>query len=242
MRRFLLPAIALLFCLAGGNLAAKTKDDVKIAEQLVAAQGEGKTQVTIYTSEGPIEILLYDATPLHRDNFLKHIQSGTYAGVIFHRVIRDFMIQAGDPTSRNTMATAMYGAQSAGDPVEAEIRPEFFHHAGALAAARKADAENPERASSGSQFYVVTGAVQSDSILSARMRQTGAIIPPDRAQVYKTLGGAPELDGAYTVFGRVTDGMKTVRKIAALPTDYNDRPRKDVFIERIKIKTLKKSK
>lgn len=240
MRRFLLPAFTLLFCLSAVDLPARSKDETKAAEQTLEALAAEGTRVTIRTSEGPIEVLLYDATPAHRDNFLRQIEARTYDGVIFHRSIPGFMIQAGDPSSRNTMATARYGERSAGEPVAAEIRPEFFHHAGALAAARTADEANPGRESSGSQFYIVTGEVQSDSTLNEYMQQSGTIVPPERAQVYKSLGGTPQLDGAYTIFGRVTKGMKTVERIAALPTDYADRPQRDVFIEKITIHRKRK--
>jgi cyclophilin family peptidyl-prolyl cis-trans isomerase len=220
-------------------LSARTKDDLRIAEQIIAEQGSGKTYVTIRTSKGTIRVMLYDETPQHRDNFIRHVESKVYNGVIFHRAIRDFMIQAGDPASRNTMATAVYGAGDAGEPIESEIRPTLFHHYGALAAARKSDEVNPERQSSGSQFYIVTGQVQTDSLLNDYMSRSGTIVPPERAQVYRTIGGTPNLDGAYTIFGRVVGGMKTVEKIAGLPTDYKDRPNQDVFIKSMTVKRKK---
>ncbi|MCD8185894.1 MAG: peptidylprolyl isomerase [Rikenellaceae bacterium] len=145
------------------------------------------------------------------------------------------MIQAGDPTSKNTMMTAVYGGTNAGEPVPAEIRPELFHHRGALAAARAGDDVNPERESSGSQFYIVTGQIQTDSLLQARS-QNGAALSTKREAVCRTLGGTPHLDGAYTVFGRVTRGMKTVEKIHQVPTDYKDRPRRDIFIKSVTVK------
>ncbi len=221
MRRFLVLTILAMFGMQDSDLWAKTQ--------------EGGTQVTIRTSMGTIRAVLYDATPLHRDNFVRLAESGAYNGVLFHRVIKDFMIQAGDPTSRMTLYTAVYGAHDAAEPVPAEILPEFFHRRGALAAARKGDEVNPHRESSGSQFYIVTGAVQSDSTLNALMERTGAIIPFERAEVYKTEGGTPHLDGAYTIFGQVTRGMRVVERIEALPTDNRDRPRRDVYIKSITV-------
>ena len=240
MRRILLLALLTLFCLQYNDLSAKKKgpsaSEIKAAENTIKASGHGKTQVTIRTSAGKIVVMLYDETPLHRDNFVRLAESNTYNGIIFHRVIKNFMIQAGDPTSRNTMATASYGSHSAGEAVPAEIRGEMFHHAGALAAARAGDEVNPERESSGSQFYIVVGEPQTDSTLEARMQQAGTIIPMERVQVYKTVGGTPHLDGAYTVFGRVTQGMKIVEKINNYPTDRADRPRRDIFIKSMTVK------
>lgn len=240
MRRILVLVLLALFCLQGNDLWAKTKglskSEEKAMDRIICAHGTGRTQVVIKTSEGKIGIMLYDETPLHRDNFIQHITNNVYDGVIFHRVIEDFMIQAGDPTSKNTMMTAAYGANSEGERVPAEIRGELFHHRGALAAARTGDDVNPDRESSGSQFYIVTGKIHTDSTLNAQMEKAGTIIPMDRAEVYKTVGGAPHLDGVYTVFGRVTQGMKIVEKIGRVPTDHRDRPRRDVYIKRMTIR------
>lgn len=185
-----------------------------------------------------MEVMLYDETPLHRDNFTRLVQENAYTGVLFHRVIKDFMIQAGDPSSKNALATATYGAISEGDEIAAEIREAHFHHRGALAAARAADEHNPERMSSGSQFYIVEGVVQSDSTLMA-MQEDSPELSDARCEVYKTLGGTPHLDGGYTIFGRVVKGMRTVDKIAAIPTDYNNRPRRDVYIKSMTVKVVK---
>ncbi|MDR0954052.1 MAG: peptidylprolyl isomerase [Rikenellaceae bacterium] len=241
MIRFCLIALLTLFCLQDSDIWAKTKEgpspaEEKAAEAVIRASGTGETRVVISTSMGKIEVMLYDQTPLHRDNFVRLAEDKSYNGVLFHRVIEDFMIQAGDPTSKMSLYTAVYGATSAGDPIPAEIRGDLFHHRGALAAARMPDEVNPERESSGSQFYIVTGQIQTDSLLSAKMQQMGVIIPPERAEVYKTIGGTPELDGAYTVFGRVIKGQKVVDKIAALSTDYRDRPRRDVYIKQMKVR------
>ena len=244
MRRFFLLVILVVFWLQDNNLWAETEapsaDELKAAERTIARAGSGNTRVTIRTSMGTIEVMLYDETPLHRDNFIRHVEDATYTGVLFHRVVENFMIQAGDPTSRMTLYTTVYGSNDAGERVPAEIRGEFFHHRGALAAARQDDTVNPRRESSGSQFYIVTGAVQNDSTLNIHMEMTNNIIPIERAQVYKTLGGAPHLDGGYTVFGRVTRGMRVVEKIGRQPTDSRDRPRRDIYIKEVTIRKTKK--
>ena len=240
MRSILFLTLLTLFCLQDSELSAKKKGpsaaEIKTAERTVNAYGTGNTRVVIKTSVGRIEVMLYDETPLHRDNFVRLAESSAYNGIIFHRVIQNFMIQAGDPASKNTMATAVYGRNNIGEPIPAEIRGELFHHYGALAAARSSDDVNPERESSGSQFYIVVGEPMTDSVLNARMQRSGAIIPMERAQVYKTIGGTPHLDGSYTVFGRVTKGMKIVEKINAVATDGRDRPRRDIFIKSTTVK------
>ena len=243
MTRFLVIVLLALFGLQDNDLSAKTKEpkgpaksELKAAEKVISGYGTGRSRVTIKTSAGTIEVMLYDETPQHRDNFIRLAEQNAYNGILFHRVIRNFMVQAGDPTSKNSMATAVYGSNSIGEQIPAEIRGELFHHRGALAAARSGDEVNPQRESSGSQFYIVTGQVQTDSMLNARMTQTGAIIPPERAEVYKTVGGTPHLDGAYTVFGRVTKGMKTVERISRVSTDSKDRPRRDIFIKNTRVR------
>jgi cyclophilin family peptidyl-prolyl cis-trans isomerase len=196
--------------------------------------------VVIRTSAGVIEVLLYDETPGHRDNFLRLVEAGEYDGMLFHRVIPGFMIQSGDPNSRYAMATSVYGGGSVGEPIAPEIRPSLFHHRGALAAARAADEVNPERLSSGSQFYIVQGRIQSDSTLDAVAGRRGWDLPPTYRTVYRAVGGAPDLDGAYTVFGRVVRGMRIVDRIASRPTDYADRPRRDIYIRSMTIRKKKK--
>lgn len=208
---------------------------------LVAGQG-AHYEVTFKTSQGNIKLKLYNDTPVHRDNFAKLSQEGFYTHLIFHRVIRDFMIQTGDPKSREASLVEVYGNDDAGYKLDAEILPHYYHRKGVLAAAREGDDVNPERKSSGSQFYIVTGKVQNDSTLTAAREKIaqrgGAEITPDREEVYREIGGAPHLDGSYTIFGEVTDGLKVVEKISKTPTDTRDRPHKDVYITEVIVEVV----
>ncbi len=189
---------------------------------MVQAQENSSTKrakVVIVTDMGEIEMELYNETPLHRDNFLKLAREGYYNGSIFHRVINQFMIQGGG------------GADGNSDPgytVPAEIVPAFFHHRGALCAARMPDQVNPKKASSGSQFYIVHGRTFTDQELTAYGARTGKSWTEAQKAEYRTKGGAPHLDGDYTVYGRVTKGMEVVDKIAAVQTGDANRPIKEV--------------
>ena len=238
--------------------------------------------VVITTPEGEIRVRLYEETPQHRDNFLKLVREGYYDGVLFHRVIRDFMIQAGDPESRNALPGVPLGNGGPGYTVPAEIVPALFHKKGALAAARLGDQVNPEKASSGSQFYLVEGKVwrsgELDTLenrMNATLRQSllRTVFNPyqeelnryrqennqqafnervaalqakadslfhaapktsfseAQRQAYTTIGGSPHLDGGYTVFGEVIDGLEVISKISATATDGANRPLKDVAIK-----------
>lgn len=243
---------------------------------------EKGTLIKIETTAGDITVKLYDDTPKHRDNFLKLVNEGVYEGVLFHRVIKDFMIQAGDPDSKKAEKGAMLGAGDVGYTLPAEfVYPKYFHKRGALSAARQGDNVNPEKESSGCQFYIVTGKVFNDSTLLsmehrknedkvtavfnalaqkhmkeiykmrkandedslyalqeklfAEAQQEAAKQPdfrftPEQIAAYTTLGGTPHLDGEYTVFGEVTEGMDVVDKIQQVKTDRNDRPVEDVKI------------
>lgn len=212
---------------------------------LVAGAGT-HYQITFKTSAGDIKLKLYNDTPVHRDNFAKLAQEGFYNHLIFHRVIRDFMIQAGDPKSKEASLVHVYGNDDAGYKLDAEILPHYYHHKGVLAAAREGDDVNPERKSSGSQFYIVTGKIQNDSTLTAAREKItqrgGADITSEREQVYRKIGGAPHLDGSYTIFGEVVDGMKVVEKISKTPTDTQDRPRKDIYIKAVIVEVVKDKK
>ncbi|MGM9619844.1 MAG: peptidylprolyl isomerase [Bacteroidaceae bacterium] len=237
-------------------------------------------RVKIHTSEGDITVRLYDETPLHRDNFLKLASEGFYDGTLFHRVIRDFMIQGGDPESRNAPAEKSLGTGGPGYNVPAEIvYPQHFHKRGALSAARQSDQVNPERASSGSQFYIVWGKVYKPQELrqmekqlamqqeqqvfnqlvaehrtevmnlrrnrdqeglldlqnqlvaetKARCQQMGKPeFTAGQTEAYTTVGGTPFLDGQYTVFGEVEEGLDVVQRIQQVETCMADRPKADV--------------
>ena len=242
---------------------------------------EKRTQVKLETTQGDIVVALYNETPKHRDNFIKLAKEGVYDSTLFHRVIKAFMIQAGDPESKNAADTAQLGSGDVGYTIPAEFVPQFFHKKGALAAARMGDDVNPERASSGCQFYIVTGRKFSESQLlnmegqknnnrideifnelarkhmkeiykmrkandeaglmalqdSLEAQATAQYkkeekfkFTPEQIAAYTTVGGAPHLDGAYTVFGQVLEGMDTVEKIEGSKTGRADRPVENVRI------------
>lgn len=242
--------------------------------------------VEVKTTMGDFTVLLYGDTPRHRDNFLKLVREGYYDGTLFHRVINEFMVQAGDPDSRNAQPGQMLGAGGPDYKIDAEIvYPKHFHKRGALAAARQGDQVNPARQSSGSQFYVVTGkklsegeVAQMEQYMQQSARQSifnrkvqehrGDIIAlqqnadhagldslqkklvaeteaeaaanparltPEQHEAYTTVGGAPHLDGQYTVFGEVIKGMNVVDSIEKVPTGPADRPREDVRIISMKV-------
>lgn len=206
---------------------------------LGARDRDGRQQVRFETTEGDFVVALFDDTPVHRDNFLRLVRSGFYDGILFHRVIKGFMIQAGDPDSRQATLGQALGEHSEGDDLPAEIRyPRHLHVRGALAAAREGDDVNPERKSSGSQFYVVWGRFLPEEELTAMLEQAAQFLPagtsmPDSVrQAYEEQGGAPHLDGQYTVFGEVVEGLKVIQKIQKVSTDSNDRPIADVRIVR----------
>jgi len=191
-----------------------------------------KKDVLLETSMGDMVVRLSDSTPLHRDNFLKLVKMGYYDGILFHRVINHFMIQAGDPESKNAEYGKMLGNGGPAYTIPAEFKPELFHKKGVIAAARD---NNPQKASSGSQFYIVQGKVFTDEDLDKVeiTRLGGRKIPADQREVYKTLGGTPHLDQNYTVFGELISGFDVLDKIAAVPTNKTtapDRPETDVKI------------
>ncbi len=244
--------------------------------------GNENTIVAIKTTAGDVKIKLYDNTPIHRDNFIKLVNMGFYEGVSFHRVIRDFMVQAGDPATRTASKVTLPDSLTS-YTIPAEINNQNFHKKGALAAARQGDDVNPTRRSSGTQFYLVQGVRLTDSDLdiaeqrinstikqstfnnylkesadSVRSSGTTATdgkiqeiasirmfnyltsykdykITADQRNIYKTLGGTPRLDGTYTVFGEVIEGLDIIDKIAGVNTDANDKPLTDVRILKIKI-------
>jgi cyclophilin family peptidyl-prolyl cis-trans isomerase len=194
-----------------------------------------KKDVEIITSRGTLVVRLSDSTPLHRNNFLFLVKKGYYDSLLFHRVIRNFMIQAGDPDSRHALAGQELGSGGPGYSVPAEFRPFLFHHKGSIAAAREADPVNPQKASSGSQFYIVEGKKFSapglDSVEKFRLK--GRKIPDWQRAVYMTSGGSPHLDQNYTVFGEVIRGLDIIDSIASVPTSTDDRPLQDIRIEKM---------
>ena len=243
-------------------------------------------KVTIKTTEGDITVRLYDETPRHRDNFLKLAQEGYYNGTLFHRVIKNFMIQGGDPNSKGAPAGVQLGTGGPGYTIPAEIQSQFIHKRGALAAARQGDEVNPERASSGSQFYIVWGQVYNDGQIGQLARQLqmqaeqsifnrlagehrkeimdlrrnrdqaglmelqndliaqtqaimaeqgGAALTEAQKQTYTTIGGTPHLDGQYTVFGEVEEGLDVVEKIQGTETMPGDRPKQDIQILSVEV-------
>ena len=244
-------------------------------------KAEKRTVVLIKTELGDMKVELYNETPKHRDNFLKLVKEGYYNGVLFHRVIKEFMIQGGDPDSRNAKPDQQLGNGGPTYTIDAEINPKFLHQKGALAAARQGDGMNPEKKSSGSQFYIVQGLVfpgndlpaleakgneqleqsyirqlardNEDSlkfyqqagnqmalaILMDRLRTEALAkveknpfkLTDEQRKVYTTVGGTPHLDGNYTVFGQVIEGLAVIDAIAAQPVGLNDRPQKDIKME-----------
>lgn len=248
---------------------------------------EKETVLKIGTSMGDIKVKLYNETPKHRDNFIKLAKDGTYNGTLFHRVIKDFMVQAGDPESKNAPKGKMLGSGDVGYTVPAEfVYPKYFHKKGALSAARQGDEVNPKKESSGCQFYIVTGKVFNDSTLlnmeqqknqnkvteafnalaqkhmkeiykmrkandqdglyalqdtlfiqaeAEAAKQPDFHFTPEQIKAYTTVGGTPHLDGEYTVFGEVVEGMDIVDKIQQVKTDRSDRPEEDVKIINVSV-------
>lgn len=196
--------------------------------------------VVMETTLGTIKVRLYKETPRHRDNFVKLVREGMYDGLLFHRVIPEFMVQAGDPDSRNAQAGQPLGAGTLGYTVPAEFNYKYFHKKGALCAARQGDAVNPQKASSATQFYIVQGRVFDHDALENMARRRGRPFTVEQVEAYTTEGGTPFLDGEYTVFGEVIEGMDVVDKIAAQRRDRMDRPMEDVKIVRASVVEEKK--
>lgn len=244
-------------------------------------ENEKRTLVKLETTMGNITVALYNETPKHRDNFIKLVKEGVYDSTLFHRVIKQFMIQAGDPDSKNASDTAMLGSGDVGYTIPAEFNPKFFHKKGVLATARQGDDVNPEKASSGCQFYIVTGRKFTepqllgmenkineqreealfDSLARQHMKEiykmrkagdnAGLLelqdtleaqareladkeekfrFTPEQIKAYSTIGGAPHLDGSYTVFGEVTEGIEVVNNIEIAKTNRADRPIENIRI------------
>ncbi len=205
----------------------------------VQAKKEKEVRVLFETTAGNFEVTLYNETPLHRDNFVKLVGEGFYDSLLVHRVIYGFVVQMGDPDSRHAKSGELLGLGKVGHTVPAEIRfPRLFHRRGVLSMAREPDEVNPERASSGSQFFIVTGRPYMPQELKPIEAQVAAMTDgearyTDRVRTaYENYGGTPHLDGQYTVFGEVSEGMRVITEIQMKETDQNDRPVEDIRIIR----------
>lgn len=201
-----------------------------------------KRDILIQTTMGDIVVRLSDSTPLHRDNYLRLAKLGYFDSILFHRVIKDFMIQGGDPNSKTAAKGQPLGNGGPSYRIPAEFRVSLFHKKGVIAAARD---NNPEKSSSGSQFYIVQGKKFTDAELDnlEKTRLGGRKIPLVQREVYKTIGGTPHLDQTYTVFGEVVKGIEVVDKIASVETSKGpdrDRPLEDVRILHTKLIKRKK--
>lgn len=216
---------------------------------VLPSQGKKKEKravVRIETSCGNIRVALSDDTPLHSKNFLKLAAKGFYDGTLFHRCIKDFMIQGGDPDSRHAAKGQLLGEGDVGYTIPAEFcLPYLYHWRGALAAAREPDDVNPEQNSSGCQFYIVYGKKQSPADIKkvrSALEEKGIELTSQMIDDYVMRGGTPHLDGQYTVFGEVIEGLDVVCQILTLPTDSNDRPLQDVVINRMIIEQYSRKK
>ena len=209
------------------------------------ASGETRQDVSLQTTEGEIVIRLYDETPLHSDNFLRIVEEGVLDSLLFHRVIKNFMIQAGDPDSRHAAPGDALGEGDLGYKIPAEFRtPEIYHKRGAVAMARDGDDTNPEKASSACQFYIVWGNTFSSADLKEIQARIDTMtnwtvkLTPEMTDTYRKVGGSPHLDGSYTVFGEVIKGLDVVERIQRADTDDYDRPIEDIRI--IKATTIRR--
>jgi peptidyl-prolyl cis-trans isomerase B (cyclophilin B) len=194
--------------------------------------------VTIETEKGTMRFILFDETPKHKANFIKLTKENFYDGLLFHRVIDDFMLQGGDPKSRNAKPDDNLGNGENGYRIPAEFNSKLFHQKGALAAARD---NNPAKESSGCQFYIVEGRKWSKNELDKQAARAARKLTDEQRKVYETIGGTPHLDGSYTVFGQLIDGMDVIDKIASVEKGERDRPEKDVSMK-VSVKSMKKKK
>lgn len=244
MKQILLFTCIALVSMADAQVKTQTKTKVTpvitkkkvVTTTPVVLKKEPGTRVKLTTDSGVFVIRLYDKTPLHRDNFIKLATEHFFDSLLFHRVIQDFMIQGGDPSSKNAQPGQMLGAGGPGYTIPAEFDTTLFHKKGALAAARQPDQMNPQKESSGSQFYIVQGKKYSDQELAMMEQQRGIPIPSRHKLVYKLLGGTPFLDMNYTVFGEVESGLEVIDKISTVAKDGNNRPLNDL---RMKIEVVK---
>ena len=207
-----------------------------------SAMAQDRAEVEFQTTEGNIRIALFNETPQHRDNFMKLVRMEFYDSLLFHRVIKDFMIQGGDLHSKHAEPGKFLGEGELDYTIEPEFRlPQIYHRRGVIASARESDRVNPERRSGAAQFYIVWGKVFDDKRLTKVQERLDSAtngqvkLTPEMIETYKTVGGTPHLDGQYTVFGEVTQGLDIVERIIQVETDKNDRPLKDVRILKVKI-------
>ncbi len=217
----------LMLCLMVAAFAQNKKTTGKVKEAVVKER-----MVLISTDFGDMKVKLYNATPKHRDNFIKLSGEGFFDSLLFHRVIKNFMIQGGDPLSKHAAPGVGLGNGDNGYTIPAEFVDTIFHKKGSICAART---ENPEKASSGCQFYIVQGQVMTNEQINQFEQQRGIKLSAKQRQAYSTIGGVPFLDQNYTVFGEVIEGLDVIDKIAAVKTAPGDRPLEDV---RMKIKVI----
>lgn len=206
------------------------------ASKKASVKAAPEQKVMITTDYGTMVLKLYNKTPLHRDNFIKLTKQHFYDSLLFHRVIKGFMIQGGDPESKYAKQGQLLGEGSPKYTIPAEFDSSLYHKKGALAAAREADADNPQKRSSSTQFYIVDGKRYNDAQMDKMEEKVHIKIPENHRLVYRTIGGDPFLDMNYTVFGEVISGLDVIDKIADASTDENNRPLKNI---RMKITLLK---
>lgn len=218
------------------TLEAINEKKSRTQTQTIMIASPEKSLVEIQTPFGNLIVELYDDTPQHKQNFLELTRKGFYDNLLFHRVIDGFMVQGGDPQSRDATPNARLGAGGPGYQIPAEMEASHKHIKGALAAARQGDAVNPDKKSSGSQFYIVHGGEVSRDQLKMFGQRNNITYQDDEIKAYEELGGTPFLDGQYTVFGRVINGLEVIDKIAQAPTRQGDRPVEDITMKIIEIK------
>jgi len=194
------------------------------------AHSQERVKVKISTKYGDMVAELYDETPIHRDNFIKLVKEGFYDGTLFHRVIPGFMIQGGDPASKDDTPNTKIGNGGPGYTLPAEFNPQFFHKKGVLAAARMGDAVNPNKESSGSQFYIVEGQVYDNNTIDLFAKRMGVELSLAQKKAYTTVGGTPHLDADYTVFGELVEGLEIISKISNVTRDKNNLPTDKVIM------------
>lgn len=233
--KFYLSLLLLFFLLSckTTKVSKSTNSTDKVLKDSVPSKFEPdpfSSLLEMETQFGTMKIELFFEAGEHRENFIKLAKNKALDGTLFHRVIKNFMVQGGDPSTKTAKAGQRIGSNSSGKEISAEINSRYFHVKGALAAARQPDEVNPEKKSSGSQFYIVHGNPVSTETLDKNERSLGIVYGTQNRELYRLLGGAPQLDMNYTVFGRVYEGLNVIDSIALQPTDSYDRPEKDVKI------------